>query len=85
MSIAAEELPLLIGPGGGEPETLMLISAPDAGGMVHTRRWSAADWSAVPALEHQPAKALFGWLERVHRANRTMNQSLTQLRSWLRQ
>jgi hypothetical protein len=85
MSDGVAELPVLIGPGGNDPEMLLLISEPDARGMVSTRRWSASDWSAVPTLEHQSAKALFKWLESAHRANRTMNQSLTHLRSWLRQ
>ena len=80
------ELPLLLGPGRGEPETLMLISEPsDAAGAVTIRHWSAADWSAAPTVQQTSAAALFAKLEDAYRHSRTMNQSLTQLRTWLRQ
>ena len=80
------ELPVLLGPGQDEPESLMLISAPsDAASSVTVRRWSAADWSAPPSVQQTSAAALFAKLEDAHRHSRTMNQSLTQLRTWLRQ
>jgi hypothetical protein len=85
MSDGTHELPVLIGPGDGEQETLMLISAPDAHGTVLIRRWSASDWSAAPSSTEMNAQKLFEWLEHALRARRTMNQSLTQLRLWLRQ
>ena len=84
MSEAPTELPVLIGPGDGEPETLMLIGQPDASSMVSMRRWSAADWSAAPTQHEMRAAALYEWLVKAHARNRTMNQSLTLLRSWLR-
>jgi hypothetical protein len=85
MSVAPDELPVLIGPGEGEPETLMLISSPDASGAVTTRTWSAADWSAVPAACKARADALFQRLESASKHGRTMNQSITQIRLWLHQ
>lgn len=83
MSDTAAELPVLVGPGQDEPETLLLIAKPDAAGHVKMRRWSAADWSATPATHEMQATTLFEWFEDARRHNRTMNQSLTLLRTWL--
>jgi hypothetical protein len=83
-SSAARELPLLIGPGPAMPETLMLIGAPDAAGVVHVRRWSADAWSAPPRASAERADTLLQWLEVQERTGRTMNQSLHTLRAWLR-
>jgi hypothetical protein len=83
-SSAARELPLLIGPGPAMPETLMLIGAPDAAGVVHVRRWSADEWSAPPRTSAERADTLLKWLEVQHRAGRTMNQSMHTLGVWLR-
>jgi hypothetical protein len=85
MSDVPDELPVLIGPGQGEPETLILISTPNDGGEVKTRSWTAADWSAVPKAGATPAAALYQRLESASKHGRTMNQSLTQLRLWLLQ
>ncbi len=85
MSETPSELPVLVGPGDGETETLMLISAPDAHGTVHIRRWSASDWSLAPSSHEMAAPKLYEWLEHAQRVGRTVNQSLTQLRLWLRQ
>jgi hypothetical protein len=83
-SSAARELPLLIGPGPAMPETLMLIGAPDAAGVVHVRRWSADEWAAPPRASAERAETLLKWLEVQERAGRTMNQSLYTVRLWLR-
>ena len=41
MSDAPDELPLLMGPGHGEPERLLLIGAPDERGTVRVRIWTS--------------------------------------------
>jgi hypothetical protein len=83
-STTSGELPLLIGPGPGMPETLMLIGTPDAVGVVHVRRWSADEWSAPPRASAERAETLLKWLEVQERTGRTMNQSLYTVRLWLR-
>jgi hypothetical protein len=83
-SSAARELPLLMGPGPAMPETLMLIGAPDAAGVVHVRRWTADEWSAPPRASAERADTLLKWLEVQQRAGRTMNQSFATVRLWLR-
>jgi hypothetical protein len=66
------------------PETLMLIGAPDAAGVVHVRRWTADEWSAPPRASAERADTLLKWLEVQQRAGRTMNQSFATVRLWLR-
>ncbi len=83
-SSAPRELPLLIGPGRGTPESLMLLGAPDAGGVVHVRTWNADDWGAPPRASAERADTLLKWLELQEQAGRTMNQSLYTVRLWLR-
>jgi len=80
----ARELPLLLGAGAGAPESLLLIGAPDAEGVVHVRMWSAADWSAPPKARAERAAPFLQWLESQSAAGRSMNQSLYALRLWLR-
>ena len=81
---SARELPLLLGAGPGTPETLMLIGAPDAAGVVHVRTWTADEWSAAPRTSAERADTLLKWLEVQQRLGRTMNQSPTVVRLWLR-
>jgi len=81
---SARELPLLLGAGPGTPETLMLIGAPDAAGVVHVRTWTADEWSAAPRTSAERADTLLKWLEVQQRLGRTMNQSATVVRLWLR-
>jgi hypothetical protein len=83
-SSAARELPLLIGPGPGMPETLMLLGTPDSGGVVHVRTWTADDWGSPPRASAERADTLLKWLEVQLRAGRTMNQSAYVVRLWLR-
>ena len=83
-SSAARELPLVIGPGRGTAESLMLLGAPDAGGVVHVRTWTADDWSAPPRTSAERADTLLEWLQVQQTAGRTMNQSLYTVRLWLR-
>jgi hypothetical protein len=83
-SSAARELPLLIGAGPGMPETLMLLGAPDAAGVVHLRTWTADDWGAPPRASAERADTLLKWLEVQERTGRTMNQSAHVVRLWLR-
>ena len=83
-SSTPRELPLLIGAGPGMPETLMLIGAPGAGGVVHVRTWTADDWSSPPRASAERADTLLAWLDVQFRTGRTMNQSLTSVRLWLR-
>jgi hypothetical protein len=83
-SSAPRELPLLIGPGAGAAESLLLLGAPDGGGVVHVRSWTADDWSAPPRARAERAEALLAWLESQAAAGRTMNQSLYAVRLWLR-
>jgi hypothetical protein len=81
---AAGELPVLIGPGGSAPETLLLIGTPGDDGVVHVRVWSASDWSAPPRSRAERATALLQWIEEQCTAGRSMNQSLYAVRLWLR-
>jgi hypothetical protein len=83
-SSAARELPLLIGPGRGTAESLMLLGAPDASGVVHVRTWTSDDWSAAPRTSAERADTLLKWLEVQESAGRAMNQSLYTIRLWLR-
>jgi hypothetical protein len=78
------ELPVLLGPAPGAPETLLLIGVPGDDGVVHVRVWSASDWSAPPRGRAERASALLQWLEEQSAAGRSMNQSLYALRLWLR-
>jgi hypothetical protein len=80
----APELPLLLGAGGESAESLLLIGARDASGMVAVRRWSADDWSAMPHPVAERADALLKWIEAQAEAGRSMNQSLYAVRLWLR-
>lgn len=81
---APRELPLLLGPGGGAPETLLLIGVPGSDDVLHIRVWSASDWSAPPKIRAERAGSFLEWLEAQSKAGRTMNQSLYALRMWLR-
>ncbi|MEO6528598.1 MAG: hypothetical protein ABIP93_18415 [Gemmatimonadaceae bacterium] len=81
---APRELPLLIGPGGGSVETLLLIGVPGADEVLHVRVWTANDWSAPPKVRAERAPAFLHWLESQSAAGRSMNQSLYALRHWLR-
>jgi hypothetical protein len=83
-SSSPRELPMLIGPGPGTPEALMLLGTPDAQGVVHVRTWTADDWSAPPRSSAERAETLLKWLEVQERVGRTMNQSLYTVRLWLR-
>jgi len=80
----ARELPLLMGPGHGEPERLLLIGAPNDEGMVHVRIWTSDDWSLPPRARDEPRDGLLEWIESMARAGHSLNQSLTAVRSWLR-
>jgi hypothetical protein len=79
---AAQELPLLIGGGLGERETLLLVSRP-ASGQVELRRWSADDWSSAPTSTTVAAATLLEWIEAQATGGRTLNQSLYGVRLWL--
>jgi|SRR3954453_13700354 hypothetical protein len=81
---APREMPLLLGAGGGAPETLLLIGAPGVDEVLHVRVWSANDWSAPPQVRAERASAFLRWLEAQSAAGRSMNQSLYALRLWLR-
>jgi hypothetical protein len=83
-SSTPRELPLLIGPGTGTAEMLLLLGTPDAGGVVHVRSWTADDWSAPPRARAERAETLLQWLESQVNAGRSMNQSLYAVRLWLR-
>ena len=80
---AGDELPVLMRAGGGAPEMLLLIGAPQ-GGRVPVRRWSSDDWSAAPVSEMEDAMRLLQWIESQAAAGRTSNQSLYGVRLWLR-
>lgn len=82
-SSSPRELPLLVGPGPGTPESLMLLGTPDAGGVVHVRTWTADDWGSPPRTSAERADTLLKWLEVQERLGRTMNQSLYTVRRWL--
>ena len=83
-SVAHRELPLLLGPLGDLAETLLLLGAPTAEGIVHVRGWSAEDWSSPPRISAERASALLDMIERQVRSGRTMNQSIYAVRLWLR-
>ena len=74
----------MLGRHGDLAETLLLVGAPDAAGVVHVRGWSAEDWSAPPGARAERASTLLAWLERQVANGRTMNQSLYAVRLWLR-
>jgi hypothetical protein len=80
----SDPLPILMGPGAGSAETLMLVGAPDADGLVQLRTWTADDWSSPPTTRTERADALLRWLESQSAAGRAMNQSLYAVRLWLR-
>jgi hypothetical protein len=84
MASTQRELPLLLGASASAPEMLLLIGAPDAGGVVHVRVWSGNDWGAAPPARGERAGAFVYWLEEQSAAGRSMNQSLYALRLWLR-
>jgi hypothetical protein len=83
-SQSARELPVLLGAGAGAPESLLLIGAPDAAGMVLVRRWTADDWSAMPSPRAERAETVLEWLDAQLAAGRPMNQSAYAVRLWLR-
>lgn len=80
---APRELPLLMGGGHGEPETLMLVGEP-RDGRVAVRRWTSDDWSASPGLRMEESAVLLQWIEAQAARGRTLNQSLYAIRLWLR-
>jgi hypothetical protein len=80
---AARELPLIVGAGGGEPETLVLIGEPRAG-RVSVRRWSSTAWSEGGEARDEDAAALLRWVEAQAAAGRSLNQALYAVRLWLR-
>jgi len=80
----ARELPLLMGPGHGEPERLLLLGAPDERGMVQVRIWTSDDWSLPPRTREESRDELLEWIESMARAGHSLNQSLTTVRHWLR-
>lgn len=77
------EMPLLMGPGKGEPERLMLLGAP-AKGRVVIREWTGDDWSASASSRLEDAESLLRWIEAQAASGRTLNQSLYGVRLWLR-
>lgn len=79
----ARELPLIVGAGGGEPETLVLIGEPRAG-RVAVRRWSSAAWSDGGEPREEDAAALLRWVETQAANGRPLNQALYAVRLWLR-
>jgi hypothetical protein len=83
-SSSPREMPLLIGPGTGTSEMLLLLGVPDTSGVVHVRSWTADDWSAPPRVRAERAETLLQWLESQVQAGRTMNQSPYAVRLWLR-
>ena len=83
MTDGPKELPILLGARGTEPETLLLVGAPDTGGRVTVRRWTAADWSAPAPAHEEPAGGLLRWLEAQAAVGRAMNQSAYAIRLWL--
>jgi hypothetical protein len=78
-----EELPLIVGAGNGEPETLVLIGAPRQG-RVTLRRWSSVAWEAGTAPREEDAAAFLRWVEAQAASGRTLNQALYAVRLWLR-
>jgi hypothetical protein len=84
VSETPRELPLLIGSAHGEPERLLLISVPDARGMVRVRSWSSDDWGSAPAVREDVRDTLLEWIEARTRAGHSLNQSLNTVRGWLR-
>jgi hypothetical protein len=81
-SSSPQELPVLVGGGMGQPETLLLVRRP-VRGQVELRRWSADDWSAAPASTTEGASTLLAWIEAQAKGGRTLNQSLYGVRLWL--
>ena len=83
MTDVPKELPVLLGARGAEPETLMLISAPDAHGRVKVRRWTASNWSAPAPAHEEPARGLLAWIDAQVAVGRSMNQSAYTVHLWL--
>jgi hypothetical protein len=77
-----DEMPVLIGAGGGAPETLLIISRPSSG-RVTVREWSGANWSAPPRDRDVESDALYDEIERARRSGRRVNQELYAVRLWL--
>jgi len=77
-----DELGVLVGAGGGEPERLLMLGKP-AGGRVHVREWSTHNWSGLPD-EHDAAVAdVMARFQRAYDARRRMSAGLGQIRAWL--
>ncbi|MFL5608857.1 MAG: hypothetical protein ACJ8AD_20540 [Gemmatimonadaceae bacterium] len=83
-SSTSREMPILLGPGTGTSEMLILLGARDESGVVHVRSWTADDWSSPPRVRAERAETLLQWLESQVQSGRTMNQSLYAVRLWLR-
>ena len=83
-STASRELPLLMGGGEGQPESLLLLGAPDGNGGVHVRVWTSDDWSVPPRARDEHRDELLKWIESQAAVGRTLNQSLYAVRGWLR-
>ena len=77
------EMPVLLGAWHGEPETLLLIGAPDEHAHVALRRWDARNWSASPHSSLVSAGGLCANLESEISAGRSANQSAYAIREWL--
>lgn len=74
----------MLGASANASETLLLLGKPDAGGIVHVRRWTADNWSAPVSSRADRAPALLEWIEAQSASGRTMNQSMYTVRRWLR-
>lgn len=77
----ADEMPVLLGAGGGQLEALLLVGRPD-GGRVRVREWTG-DWSAPPRERVVDAQRLLAEIEDAQRAGRRVNQELYAVRLWL--
>ncbi|HKN66542.1 MAG TPA: hypothetical protein VJW73_09710 [Gemmatimonadaceae bacterium] len=80
---SSDTLQLLVGGGQGEPEMLLLIERPQAGGVVRVRSWSSDDWTAAPTTSERQTADLLADVERWARQRRGLNHSLSAVRQWL--
>jgi len=77
-----DEFPVILGAGGGAPETLLVIGRPREG-RVQVREWSGADWSRPPREREVATAHLLDEIERAQHAGRRVNQTLYAVRLWL--
>ena len=77
------ELEVLLGPGAGEPEALLLIARPRPDGRIQVRGWTSNDWSRTPDVRQRDAADVLAEIEAAVRSGRSVRPELAVVREWL--